>query len=504
MHSIRKRNLALAVCSALASGQASAETFLVTSTADSGPGSLREAISLTRANDEADIVDLSVVSGQTISLTGIQLYFNYDEVTLHGAGATIDGGDNSRIFSTLEVDFTLRDVTITGGSSVVGGAVYHYFGDLTLENVTITGSTSNLVGGAVVILDEGDRFRLHDSVVTGNVGRTAGGLYVAGDGATEILDSTISSNTASGAETRERLAAVADQADPLGTDSMLGSWRGGTGGGFGGGLIAGAEVTLRRSLVADNQAAAQVGGLLVRADRAEIEAVTVSGNVAVGPVGGLGLVSRQDLLIRNSTVSGNRSLESIAGGVYSAASPEAAVRASFVTVTDNRAPAVGGWYAFAEPGGSSELGATIVAGNQAAAVPDLGQSEDAAMTAVHSLLGNPPTLGGFVVDQSTLALLGADPVLELLADNGGIGATHRPIPGSPVIDRIPFGVAGCGVKTDADQRGRARPAGNGCETGAVEFDGAIYDAVAVPALRFPALAVMLLAIALVAGRMTRW
>jgi len=503
MQALRPHRLAVAVCAALASTQAPAERFFVTSTDDSGPGTLREAIALTRANDESDVVDLSVVSGQTISLTGIQLYFNYDEVTLEGAGATIDGGENSRIFSTLVVDFTLRDVTITGGSSSVGGALYHYFGDLTLDNVTITGNASNLVGGPVVVLDDGDRFRMIESVISGNVGRTAGGLYIAGDGAAEIVDSTISSNTASGAPSRERLPVYADRADPLGSDSLLGSWRGSTGGGFGGGLVAGAEVTLRSSVIADNEAAAQVGGLLVRADRAEIEAVTVSGNVAGGPVGGLGLVSAQDVSIRNSTVSGNRSLASVAGGVYSVAGSEAEVRASFVTVTANQASAVGGWYALAEPGAGTALTATIVAGNEAAAVSDLALAETSAMSASFSLLGNAPTAGEFNADGLTTALLGVDPGLGPLADNGGFGATHRPLPRSPVIDRIATGSAGCGEEPAIDQLGRPRPAGNGCELGAVEFDGAVFEAVAVPAIRAFGVAAMLLAVALMAGWVMR-
>ena len=61
-------------------------------------------------------------------------------------------------------------------------------------------------------------------------------------------------------------------------------------------------------------------------------------------------------------------------------------------------------------------------------------------------------------------LLGVDPQLGPLADNGGPTLTMLPAPGSPVIDAIP---TPCGT---VDQRGVVRPQGSGCDIGAVEVE----------------------------------
>jgi putative Ig domain-containing protein len=63
-----------------------------------------------------------------------------------------------------------------------------------------------------------------------------------------------------------------------------------------------------------------------------------------------------------------------------------------------------------------------------------------------------------------------DPKLGPLGEHGGPTSTHLPLKGSPAIDAIPTGKAGCTAGTD-DQRGVARPqpTGGACDTGAVEL-----------------------------------
>ena len=63
-----------------------------------------------------------------------------------------------------------------------------------------------------------------------------------------------------------------------------------------------------------------------------------------------------------------------------------------------------------------------------------------------------------------------DPLLDVLAANGGPTSTHRLKPGSPALNFIPVGTNGCGGPTlNFDQRGMARPVGNGCDIGAFEL-----------------------------------
>jgi hypothetical protein len=61
--------------------------------------------------------------------------------------------------------------------------------------------------------------------------------------------------------------------------------------------------------------------------------------------------------------------------------------------------------------------------------------------------------------------------LGTLADNGGPTQTIAPNVDSPLIDKIPPGVNGCGTSVTTDQRGVPRPQGAGCDIGAVEVTG---------------------------------
>jgi hypothetical protein len=67
-------------------------------------------------------------------------------------------------------------------------------------------------------------------------------------------------------------------------------------------------------------------------------------------------------------------------------------------------------------------------------------------------------------------LVKTDPKLGALANNGGPTKTEAPLKGSPAIDAIPAGKAGC-VADATDQRGVARPqpTGGRCDVGAVEL-----------------------------------
>ena len=58
-----------------------------------------------------------------------------------------------------------------------------------------------------------------------------------------------------------------------------------------------------------------------------------------------------------------------------------------------------------------------------------------------------------------------DPKLAALADNGGPTKTRALESGSPALDAVPAGGAGCST---TDQRGVARPQGPGCDIGAYE------------------------------------
>ncbi len=113
-------------------------SITVVNNADSGPGSLREAV--------VNICSGGVITfdnDYTITLTSeIEIYEN---MTINGAGhhITISGGNITRILYVGNVTVTLRNLTISNGSSVSGGSgMYIYNGTVNLISVTISNNTT--------------------------------------------------------------------------------------------------------------------------------------------------------------------------------------------------------------------------------------------------------------------------------------------------------------------------------------------------------------------------
>src|SRR5262245_56270901 len=77
--------------------------YHITTNADSGPGSLRDAVATANAQPGTDrIVFAGSLSGQTITLTGGELLIT-DDLAINGLGAanlTVSGYDSSRVFET--------------------------------------------------------------------------------------------------------------------------------------------------------------------------------------------------------------------------------------------------------------------------------------------------------------------------------------------------------------------------------------------------------------------
>lgn len=144
------------------SAQTCGASLSVTSANDSGVGTLRQAL--------ADVcpggtISLAPIAGQTIALSpgatgynfGGRLYIAGD-VTILGAGVTVNGGGNTRIFFIQGGTVTLQNLTLagglglggssqTGGSAAgMGGAIFQNSGNLTLSGVTLNNNAA--IGGA--------------------------------------------------------------------------------------------------------------------------------------------------------------------------------------------------------------------------------------------------------------------------------------------------------------------------------------------------------------------
>jgi len=159
-HPLRHRLAALSLALFLAtSAGVHAGTIVVTSTADSGPGSLREALA---SSADGDTIDATGVAG-TILLTSGQLVVS-NSVTILGPGPatlSVDGNAATRVFFVQGgVSATISSLTITNGFANdfdhggSGGGIFNDHSTLTVSNCTVSGnSASGLISGGGIYND---------------------------------------------------------------------------------------------------------------------------------------------------------------------------------------------------------------------------------------------------------------------------------------------------------------------------------------------------------------
>jgi hypothetical protein len=147
--------------------------FAVTSLADSGTGSLREAVALANFVPGADTITFSV-SG-TITLTSGEINIS-ETLGIIGNGSTISGNNTSRIFNTLlappGTPIGISNLTMTNGSSNSGGAIFVGDEVLVLTDCTISNSKAVFAGtnegGGAIIVALGGILNLTRCTLSGN------------------------------------------------------------------------------------------------------------------------------------------------------------------------------------------------------------------------------------------------------------------------------------------------------------------------------------------------
>src|SRR5437667_261466 len=168
-----------------------ATTIFVTNTNDSGPGSLRQALSV--AND-GDTIDATGVSG-TITLTSAELQITHN-VTISGPGAAslaVNGNATYRVFNNFASNATIPRLTITNGLGNGGGGA----GTIMISYTTINGNSLTGTRGGGILTTYGEQLTLLNSAVSNNStgGGDNGGGGLCLDGAATITDCTISGNS---------------------------------------------------------------------------------------------------------------------------------------------------------------------------------------------------------------------------------------------------------------------------------------------------------------------
>jgi hypothetical protein len=218
-------------------------------------------------------------------------------------------------------------------------------------------------------------------------------------------------------------------------------------------------MNISRSTFSNNAASGTTGSSggaieLVNSAKAFIYDSTFYGNTASTGGGGAIEIGNGSLTLVNSTLSGN-STTTGEGGAIKAPGSYGSITLRYVTITGNSGGAGAGGI---DNGGATTSVIGSVIANQTTGGDCVGTLSS----------------GGYNLESGTSCgftqsgdVQNTDPLLGALADNGGPTLTH--LPGSPALDLVPSGVAGCGTTYSADQRGVARPQGSGCDLGAAEL-----------------------------------
>ena len=393
---------------------AGAATFNVTTTADSGAGSLRQAIADANAAAGADTITFQAGLGTIVLSTG-EIEID-DDLTITGP-ATVSGNGASRIFYiTYAGAVTITGVTLTAGSvDDDGGAVFSEGTDLTLDGVTISDSESTGRGGGLFTRGDVD-VAILDSVVSGNTAtNSGGGAFVLGEGEGQEDDPALlvrgSSITGNTAETQ-------------------------SGGGLG--VVHVYDIEIDASTVSGNTSSTRGGGVYQHGHPGvvmDITSSTFSGNTAGYRGGGVMVDGLDDLFVANTTITGNVATRGVGGGI---------------DVGDDEYAAV--------------FEHVVISGNTAADDPEVNGSDlDNAILVSFSLIEGFVAPG--VISDEGGNVFGQDPLLGPLQDNGGPTLTHLLLTGSAAIDS---GDPAFAAPPSVDQRGLPRVVGTAIDMGAVE------------------------------------
>jgi len=356
----------------------------------------------------------------------------------------LDGEDQSTI--TVNVS----DVSVSNNAKGVG--IFTGLTSLSLSHVLVS---DNYAAGVIAELAslKVDHSTINDNA-TGDQGidtEFLGSGIVAAVSAITVSDSTVSGNSGTGVlsygNEGELEPDVPDQNVVSVTRSTLSD------NGLGGVIGEYGTVTVSESTLADN-ALAGVASYLASTTVTD-STITGTKKIALDlPGDETDVYAPAGLLIPNVEETPELATNSVRTQVTALAkkSPTAARRVAARIAADDA------------PSTSLTVTGTVVADQAAGTADCRGDITDAGS----NLSSDTANSCGFTAAKHDLAK--TDPKLGPLADNGGPTQTRAPLDGSPAIDAVAGGQAGC-VRAATDQRGVARPqpTGGKCDIGAVEL-----------------------------------
>ena len=410
-------------------------TITVTTTNDSGPGSLRAALA---SAVSGDLINFNLQYPATIVVAS-PLKPGHG-VTILGPGPNslaINGGDGVSVFVVQADGVVINGLTIEHGSSVLGAGVLNE-GTLTLVNVVISNNTVGTQLGAGIF--NSGTLTLTVSTVSGNSASSAseqnqgGGIYNY-QGTLTITFSDISSNEAA-PPYGGRGGGIAVHSGTVNVDQS--TIAGNTAQIFGAGIyIEGGQVNITRSTVSGNTSPNAGGGIVILGGTLALTNSTIANNVAAGYAGILAtqwpdITPVPSVFLSNSTVYGNNP--------------------SGLNIGENVAAAVKNSIFHGNYGNNcfNSFGAILSQG--------YNLSSDVSCNLYFTQTGD-----------VNHADIGLDP--NGLQDNGGLTQTVALVSTSSAINAIP--VSACtdvnNHPVTTDQRDVPRPQGSACDIGAFEY-----------------------------------
>ncbi len=391
---------------------AHAGNFAVTTTADGGPGSLRDAI--TQANADPDLDTITLPAGTyTLTKGGIDEDLNATgdlditgATTIIGAGSgltIIDAHGIDRAFDLLAGPVTLQSLTVTNGSVAPkqsGGNVREQpYVDLTIADSVISNGSASYGGGI-----QGDK------------------------GALTIVRSELVGNSIAGVSGNGGVGAAI--------------YKGGTNQG---------SLSLTDSLVTNNHAGNNSVAIVYVTAGAAISNSTISNNTAESRV--LVLEAQQSdnfaISLDHVTVANNTTISGGGGG--------AGLSINLIAPAVMPVTVTGSLFVNNLVGATSKNCSLVGNGGPAITSGDHNLSDDATCVAFMQP-------GDLPNDHGT--------TLGALANNGGPTRTLALMTGSSAIDAA----GACAGVTPTDQRGVSRPKGVACDIGAFEADAPVDPA----------------------------
>lgn len=453
-----------------------------------------------------------VVAGMIVNINGVTIRNGRNSGNVFGAGVRLDAGagtlnmdnvvvrDNRNASSgggismsaatgsTLNITNSTITENIAGsntaGTSGTGGGIHinNSPAMVNISNSTISNNTAQSgitfgLGGGISCNGTVD---IVDSTISGNMATSSvnssfgGGLYIP-SGTTTVTNTTISNNTSTstagpaffgfaGAVYNQNSILVLIAANVVANVCLAHTIRTLA-------STANASTTVRNSTVSGNTApgegaaVANIVGSTFNAtttiENSTINNNTTSGGTAVGGgalnfSGGTGTATTNCL---NSTISGN-SAGGGGGNIHNQRAMGAAnFNLNFCTVANGTAPVGGG---INNPDGVVNLKNSIVAGS-ANTLGGIIVSQN------YNLV---ETITGGVFDAMPNDIIGLNPQLGPLQNNGGNTQTHFLSLTSPAVDQIPFKINGCDT-INFDQRRFDRPDLSDnlrCDMGSVEIN----------------------------------